>query len=158
MSDSSNGNFHDTLIEEAEVQALYRKLLDTWNRRDAAAMAGTFAEDGELIGFDGSQVAGRAEIEAHLSPIFANHPTAPFYAKVRYVRFLSPGVAMLRSIAGMVPVGQTDINPKVNTHHTMIAVQQDSGWRITLFQNTPAQFHGRPELVEAMTAELRELL
>ncbi|MGZ4033139.1 MAG: SgcJ/EcaC family oxidoreductase, partial [Tumebacillaceae bacterium] len=31
-------------------------------------------------------------------------------------------------------------------------------WQIALFQNTPAQFHGRPELVEQMTAELRELI
>jgi hypothetical protein len=27
--------------------------------------------------------------------------------------------------------------------------------RIVLFQNTPAQFHGRPELVEEMTRELQ---
>lgn len=35
-----------------------------------------------------------------------------------------------------------------------------AGWnrRSALFQNTPAQFHGRPELVEALTEELRQLL
>jgi hypothetical protein len=27
-----------------------------------------------------------------------------------------------------------------------------------VFQTTPAQFHGRPELTEALTAELAELL
>ncbi|TMB75962.1 MAG: DUF4440 domain-containing protein, partial [Chloroflexi bacterium] len=27
-----------------------------------------------------------------------------------------------------------------------------------LFQNTPAQFHGRPELVQQLTEELRQLL
>jgi hypothetical protein len=31
-------------------------------------------------------------------------------------------------------------------------------WRIELFQNTPAQFHGRPELVSEMTAELQQQL
>jgi len=150
MSSSTN--------EDNEVRSLYHELLSTWNKRDAGAMAGTFAEEGELIGFDGSQVAGRAAIEEHLSPIFANHPTAPFYGKIRNVRFLAPDVAVLRAVAGMVPVGQSDINPKLNTLHTMIAVQQETGWRIMLFQNTPAQFHGRPELVEALTEELRQLL
>jgi hypothetical protein len=29
---------------------------------------------------------------------------------------------------------------------------------ISLFQNAPAEFHGRPELVEQMTKELSELL
>ncbi|MFD0694015.1 SgcJ/EcaC family oxidoreductase [Paenibacillus sp. GCM10027628] len=150
MSSSTN--------EDNEVRSLYHELLSTWNKRDAGAMAGTFAEEGELIGFDGSQVAGRAAIEEHLSPIFDNHPTAPFYGKIRNVRFLAPDVAVLRAVAGMVPVGQSDINPKLNTLHTMIAVQQETGWRIMLFQNTPAQFHGRPELVEALTEELRQLL
>ena len=32
------------------------------------------------------------------------------------------------------------------------------GWRIALYQNTPAQFHGRPELSRALTEELRQLL
>jgi hypothetical protein len=30
--------------------------------------------------------------------------------------------------------------------------------RIVLFQNTPAQYHGRPELTEQHTAELQPLL
>jgi hypothetical protein len=41
---------------------------------------------------------------------------------------------------------------------TLIAVKRDGQWRIVLFQNTPAQLHGRPELVQAMTEELRQLL
>ena len=65
---------------------------------------------------------------------------------------------MLGAIAGMVPPGDTDVNPQVNTHHTLVAVRRDEKWQIELFQNTPAQFHGRPELVEEMTNELRELL
>jgi hypothetical protein len=58
----------------------------------------------------------------------------------------------------MVPPGQTDINPAVNTIQTLVAVKRDGTWRIALFQNTPAQFHGRPELVQQLTEELRQLL
>ncbi len=144
--------------EENEVQALYRQLLDAWNDRNARAMADLFAEDGESIGFDGSQSIGRDEIFSHLKPIFEDHPTAQFVSKVKNVRFLGSGIAILRAIAGMVPPGQSDINPKVNTHHTIVAVKKEGNWRIQLFQNTPAQFHGRPELVEQMTEELRQLL
>lgn len=39
----------------------------------------------------------------------------------------------------------------------MIAARDDDEWRIVLFQNTPAQFHGRPDLVTQLTAELREM-
>lgn len=141
-----------------EIQAVYQQLLDAWNNRSARGMAELFAEEGELIGFDGSQAIGRDEIFSHLNPIFEDHPTAQFVSKVKDVRFLSSGVAILRAIAGMVPPGQSDINPKVNTHHTLVVVNKDGNWLIQLFQNTPAQFHGRPELVEQMTEELRKLL
>lgn len=141
-----------------EVQALYRKLLMAWNNRNACEMSELFTEDGEMIGFDGSQSMGRDEIFSHLEPIFEHHPTARFVHKVRNVRFLGSDAAMLRAIAGMVPPGQSDLNPKVNTHHTVVAVRIEGEWRIELFQNTPAQFHGRPELVEQMTEELRQML
>lgn len=141
-----------------EIQKLYHHLLDAWNNRNAHGMAELFTEDGESIGFDGSQSIGRMEIFSHLTPIFDHHPTAKFVSKVKSVRFLSTNIAILRAIAGMVPPGALDINPNVNTHHTLIAIHTEGNWQIQLFQNTPAQFHGRPELVEQMTEELRQLL
>ena len=144
--------------EETEVRALYRQLLDCWNKRSAAEFAALFEEDGNQIGFDGSQVNGRAEIDSHLSAIFADHMTAAYVGKVRDVRFLTAEVAILRAVVGMVPHGQTDINPATNAIQSLVAVKRDGQWRIALFQNTPAQFHGRPELVEQLTEELRELL
>jgi len=143
---------------EAAVRALYHELLDAWNRRDGEGYAACFLEDGEVIGFDGSQHIGRADIASTLGRIFASHPTPPYVARVRTVRFLTPEVAVLRAIAGMVPPGQTDIAPQLNAIQCLVAVQGEGRWRIALFQTTPAQFHGRPELVEQTTEELRRLL
>ena len=143
---------------EKEIRALYRQIMDGWNQRSAEKFAAPFIEDGEVIGFDGSQMTGQTEIAATLGQIFANHVTAPYVSKVKSVHFLSPEVAILRAIVGMVPPGQTDLNPAVNAHQTLVAVKRDGIWRITLFQNTPAQFHGQPELVEQMTEELRQAL
>ena len=141
-----------------EVQAVYQQLIEAWNRRSASGMAELFDEDGESIGFDGSQSIGAEEIFMHLNPIFEDHPTARFVSKVKSVQALSSDIVLLRAIAGMVPPQQSDINPNVNTLHTLLVVRIDEKWRIKLFQNTPAQFHGRPELVKQMTEELRELL
>ena len=63
--------------DEMEVRTLYRQMLDGWNKRSADAFATPFAEDGEVIGFDGSQMTGRAEIASTLGQIFADHITAP---------------------------------------------------------------------------------
>lgn len=141
-----------------EVQNLYQKLIGAWNKRDAQTMAEQFTEQGVQIGFDGSKVIGHDEVLSHLKPIFESHPTAPFVAKVKDIRPLGTDTVILHAIAGMVPPGKTDIEPAVNVHQTLVAVKKSHGWRIELFQNTPAQFHGRPELVEEMTDELRQLL
>ena len=141
-----------------EVRALYSQLLESWNKRNADDYATLFAEDGNLVGFDGSPLNGLAEIASHVRQIFADHPTATYIGKIREVRFLTPEVALLRAVAGMVSPGQSDVNPAVNTIQTLIAVQRAGKWRIALFQNTPAQFHGRPELAQALTEELRQLL
>ena len=141
-----------------EVQNLYIKLIDAWNRRDAKGMSDAFAEHGVQIGFDGSKLIGKEEIFSHLLTIFENHPTAPFITKVKEIRSLGTDAAILYAIAGMIPSGKSDIEPAVNAHQTLVAVKKDNGWQVELFQNTPAQFHGRPELVEEMTEELRKLL
>jgi uncharacterized protein (TIGR02246 family) len=145
--------------EEDLVVRLYHRLLESWNRRDAEGFASEFETEAHVVGFDGSPMNGRAEIESSTRQIFGNHITAAYVGKVRGIRFLVPEVAVLRAVAGMVPPGQSDINPAVNVIQMLVAVRQEDGrWRIALFQNTPAQFHGRPEASEALTEELRRLL
>jgi hypothetical protein len=39
-----------------------------------------------------------------------------------------------------------------------VAARHGGRWLIALFQNTPAQFHGRPELAQQLTEDLRQLL
>jgi uncharacterized protein (TIGR02246 family) len=144
--------------DDTQVRALYSHMLDAWNKRDADAIAALFAEDGNLVGFDGSQLNGRAEIGPAMRQIFADHPTAAYIGKIREVRFLTPEVAVLRAVAGMVSPGQSDLNPAVNTVQSLVAAKHDARWYIALYQNTPAQFHGRPDLAQALTEELRQLL
>jgi uncharacterized protein (TIGR02246 family) len=143
---------------ERAARELYARFLRCWNDREAGAFAHLFTRSGNLVGFDGSQVDGQEEIEAHLGQVFGNHPTATYVGKIREVRVLGRDVVLLRAVAGMVPPGQSDLNPAVNTIHTLVAANQGDHWRIELFQSTPAAFHGRPEATEALTGELRREL
>jgi len=142
-------------MSENDVRALYDQLIAAWNDHEGEAMAKPFAEDGVIIGFDGSISSGRETIGAEMSTIFADHKTARYAVKVESVRPLGPQAMILRAIAGLVPPGQTSINSETNSHQTLIAEEQQGQWRIVLFQNTAAQFHGRPQLVEEMTQELQ---
>jgi uncharacterized protein (TIGR02246 family) len=144
--------------DESAVTILYMQLLNHWNHREAGAMAGLFLEDGHVVGFDGSQIDGRAQIAAEMGRIFHDHQTAVYFGKVREIRFLGADTALLRGVVGMLPPGQSDIDPAVNAIQSLVALKQNEEWQIALFQNTPAQFHGRPEVAAALTEELRQLL
>ena len=143
-------------VAHEQAVAVYTELLDAWNRRDADAFAALFAPEAQVTGFDGSQMTGPAGIASELGAIFAQHRTAAYVAKVREVRSLDATVTLLRAVAGMIPPGASALNPAVNAIQTLVLTtgQSSSRPQIVHFQNTPAAFHGRPQLVEAMTAEL----
>lgn len=142
----------------ANAKRAYFGLLDDWNRQDASAMAARFAERGSMVGFDGSAIDGRTCIEAHLQPIFAQHPTPLFVAKVREVRRMASGqTLLLRAVAGMWPRGAEALDPRLSAIQTMVLSLCDGTYLIEMFQNTPAAFHGRPEESEKLAAELREI-
>ncbi len=144
---------------DAQIRALYAAFLDGWNRRSGAAVAAGFADDGDIIGFDGTHHRGRLSIAADLRQIFGSHQTPSYVAVVRSVRPVAPGVAVLLAHAGMIPPGANDLDPDLHTVHTLVAVDEGGGrWRISLFQSTPAAFHGFPQEREALTEELRGLL
>jgi uncharacterized protein (TIGR02246 family) len=144
----------DSELPRELVIALYTRLLDAWNARSAEAFAGLFSENGNAVGFDGSQMDGRDEIASSLGAIFGHHPTASYVARVREVRSLGPGTTLLRAAAGMIPPGGSELKPERNAIQSLVAVLEQGQLRIALFQNTPARFDGRPELTERLTAEL----
>jgi len=143
---------------EALVRLLYQNLLTCWNNHNANDYSNLFTEDANVIGFDGSQMNGREEINKQISEIFANHKVSSYVNIVREIRSLSPTAFILRAVAGMTPPGQENINPAVNVIQTLIAQKHEDNFYIALFQNTPAAFHGRPELSRQLTEELQQMV
>ncbi|MEO6304251.1 MAG: SgcJ/EcaC family oxidoreductase [Bacteroidia bacterium] len=149
---------YNTEQDETAVRLLYIKLLACWNNYDAEQYASLFTDDANLIGFDGSQINGKEEIRTQLSKIFKEHKPAAYVNIIKEIRFISPEVAILRAVVGMIPQGKFDLNPEVNAIQTLVAKKQEKEFLISLFHNTPAAFHGHPELREKLTEELREIL
>jgi uncharacterized protein (TIGR02246 family) len=145
--------------QDDRIRSLYIDFVDGWNRRSGAAVAAAFADDGDIIGFDGSHHHGRLAIAAEFRQIFGSHQTALYAAVIRSVRQIAPGAAVLMAHAGMIPPGGSDLDPDLHTVHTVVAVDEGGGrWKIALLQATPAAWHGRPEARDALTEELRGLL
>jgi uncharacterized protein (TIGR02246 family) len=143
---------------DAQIRALYAAFVDGWNQRSGAAVSAGFADDGEMIGFDGSHTAGRLSIAAEFRKIFGSHRTPLYAALIRSVRPMAPGVAILHAHAGMIPAGGSDLDPDLLAVHSMVAVEDHGRWRIGLFQATPAAWHGREDARAALLDELRGAL
>ena len=152
--------------DEKQIHALYREFLLAWNDLDAEKLAAAFTDDADLIGFDGSQLHGRANIESTIRKIFDDHgkPAGPgegaqtgtFVSAVRSVKFLSPDIAVLLAVNGSTVSGK--LVPERNGVQSLVAVRAHAGWRIAHMQTTPAAYHGRPDLAEELTQELGRLL
>jgi uncharacterized protein (TIGR02246 family) len=141
---------------DSALRRLHQALLDAWNRRDPRGFASLFASEGNVVGFDGSPIDGAGRIETHLAGIFADHAPARYVAIVREVRSLGPRCALLRATVGMLPPGSREVKPELNAIQSVVARHdQDGAWRAELFHNSPAAFHGRPEAVAELTAELQ---
>ena len=137
------------------VHELLARYLEAWNARDPAALAAGLVEEALIVGFDGSVMEGREAARATIATIFSQYATGRYVWLPRRVRELGPGLAVISAMAGLVPAGQADVDPRLNAVQTLVAVHRAGEWRIAVFQNTPAQFHGRPEAAESLTAELR---
>ena len=149
----------DRLTDAVQAtRELYDRLINAWNKRNAREFAISFSTNGNMIGFDGSQIDGQSEIGKHISGVFSHHQTAAFVTIVREIRELADGVALLRANVGMVPPRKTDLNPETNAAQTMVAVRDGAEWKVALFQNTPSAFHGRPEDSSQLSEELRQAM
>ena len=137
------------------VEELYANLMEAWNKRDAKAFEDLFILDGDLVGFDGTQAHGQGSIGEHLRQVFDAHATLKYVYRITGVTQISTDVAIVRAIAGMVPPGSKDFDPKLHAVHRMTAVHRGGAYRVALFQNTPARLDNRPQEIEQMTADLR---
>jgi uncharacterized protein (TIGR02246 family) len=144
--------------QDAQIRALYAEFLDAWNRRSGAGVAAGFADDGDIVGFDGTHHNGRLTIASDLRRVFGSTPTAAYIGLIRSVRSISEGVAVLHADSGAIPPGGNDIDPALHSVHTLVAVAEGGRWKIALFQATPAAWTEHPEARDALTEELRGVL
>jgi uncharacterized protein (TIGR02246 family) len=130
--------------DEEAVRALYQQLMDGWNRGSGAAFAAAFAEDGDLVAFDGTHFKGRREIAPFHQRLFDKWLKGTrLVGHVKDVRFLSPDVAVMHAIGGTVMRGKSTPSPERDSIQTLVATRRDGDWRLAAFQNTRLRPVGR---------------
>jgi uncharacterized protein (TIGR02246 family) len=127
----------DRSADEAAVRDLYHELMEGWNRGSGEDFASVFAEDGDLIGFDGTHFRGRREIAPFHQELFDKWLKGTrLVGRVESVRFLGPDVALVHAVGGTVLRGKSRPAPVRDSIQTLVAVRRDGEWRFAAFRNT----------------------
>jgi uncharacterized protein (TIGR02246 family) len=145
--------------DEAAVHSLYQQLMDGWNQGSGAAFAAVFAEDGDLVAFDGTHFKGRQEIAPFHQQLFDKWlKGSRLVGEVKDVRFLSPDAALMHAVGGTVMRGKSEPSPERDSIQTLVATRQEDGeWRLAAFQNTrlhPVGSGAGPFLVWTLSDQL----
>jgi uncharacterized protein (TIGR02246 family) len=131
-------------LDEAAVCALFQRMMDSWNTGSGEDYATLFAEDGDLIGFDGTHVKGRHDIAPFHQRLFETHlKDTRLVGQVTSVRFLSPNVALMHAVGGTVVRGKSAPAPERNSIQTLVATKCGGEWRLAASQNTRVRPIGR---------------
>lgn len=123
--------------DEKAVRGLFEQMIAGWNRGSGQEFAAAFAEDGDLVAFDGTRFGGRAEISAFHQELFDKWMKGTrLVGRIEGVRFLGPNVALMHAVGGTVMRGKTRPSPERDSIQTYVAVRENGGWRLAAFQNT----------------------
>ena len=127
-------------VVESKLQSLVQRVLDAWERGDGRALAAAFAEDGDVILFDGSCLHGRPQIEAVMQHLFdTTLKGTRCLAQVKALRFVTPEVALMQTLGGVVFPEETVIPVERCSIQTFVAVRIRGTWSVASFQNTRMQ-------------------
>lgn len=101
-----------------------------YNKKDAAAIAALFTEDGEMCGLTGDDLtSGRDQIKAHYEEVFAEDDVPSLAVEVKSVRLVAPTLAIEDGTAHHTPSG--DNEPPHSTDYTAVLLKGTDGvWKI----------------------------
>lgn len=123
--------------EATGANGAIRKMLDayvaTFNKRDAAAVAAYWSEQGVHVAEEtGERTEGREAIKGDFAKLFEKNPDAALGVKVDNVRLVKPDVAVVEGVARVL-LGDEAPN---DTAFTAILLDSDGKWLIDSVHET----------------------
>lgn len=133
-------------------------MADGWNSGRGDEFAAAFAEEGDLVGFDGTHLKGRQEIaEFHQRLFDTVLQGARMEIQVKEIRFLRSDVALLHSTSQTTMAGQPEAAPERDSIQTIVAIKEGAEWRIAAFQNTRIQSWSGTEGPQEVLEQLEQI-
>jgi uncharacterized protein (TIGR02246 family) len=125
--------------DSAAIKKLFAGFNDAFNQHDAHAAAMQFIDDADFITIQGAITTGKAEIEQHLAPLFADRLKAAHRdVTLRGIRFLRPDLATVDSdyvMSGLPGPNGTPLPPNKGLYD-WIVVKQNGRWLIAVWHES----------------------
>jgi uncharacterized protein (TIGR02246 family) len=127
---------HDTTADEATLRSFPQAMIAAWNRGDATAFAAPFAEDATFIAFEGTELTGRKAIVEFHQPLFETQLKGTrLDGDVRFVRFLSPDLAVIHARCGVMLAGRDRTIPSRDSMQLFVCTRHKGEWRVDAIMN-----------------------
>jgi len=126
--------------EEAAINRVVARYVETWNSHDMDAWGQLFTEDVDYVNRAGGWWRGNdANVENHklIHAELAKHNTT-YSASVSKIRFLTPEIALVHAtwtMAGLAPK-QGDTSGEFKGILSMVMIKRSEAWLIRAAQNT----------------------
>jgi uncharacterized protein (TIGR02246 family) len=124
--------------EATAIREVVGAFVKAYNAKDAGTIASQFAEDGRIVGPDGSITEGRPAIERRYREAFESDPDAKIEVTSESVRLLAPDVVLEE---GRAAIRSGDTTTKAGRYHALY-VRRNGRWlqsSIYDFSDEPAK-------------------
>jgi uncharacterized protein (TIGR02246 family) len=116
--------------DEDAIRAIHQQMIDAWNAGDGTAFAAPFTDDADFVAFEGTHLKGRREIALFNQRIFDTvMKGSRLGGEVKFVRILSPGLAVMHSVVRVTLSGQTEASPGRDSMQLTVVTKRDGQWR-----------------------------
>jgi uncharacterized protein (TIGR02246 family) len=115
---------------DKSVRAVLQQMVDAWNAGDGTAFAAPFTDEVDFIVWEGTHLEGRQELAVFTQQIFdAVVKGSRLEGEVKFVRFLSPTLAVMHSVVRTTLAGQTKALPSRDSMELIVVTKRDGQWR-----------------------------
>ncbi|MDP9794827.1 uncharacterized protein (TIGR02246 family) [Catenuloplanes nepalensis] len=119
------------------LSAIPARMCAAWGRGDAAGFYADFAEDAELVEFEGSILRGRATMVAANQQVFDTvmKGSQLVRSEVPFARVVAPGYGVVHHRAGILLPGEEEPLSSRYVMQLLAVVWQNDRWEVATLQN-----------------------
>ena len=123
--------------DDAQLTALFERLLATWTAGDAVAYGSCFTDDCDYVSYDGTRARGREPMVESHDALFGGVLTgSALVGEIESIRYPAPDVALVHGLASVLVAWRTAVPRRRLTRTTVLAVRTPQGWRIRSITNS----------------------